>query len=418
MSGTRMTSRSRSLLLAFALLGLGASAASSYVHYQLLTQPTYTSFCDMSATISCTQAYRSQYGSFAGVPVAILGVIFFAVALIMTAFAPKPRVVPAGKKVRAAEAAGVSGENVPAYIFALSTIGLAFTIYLAWASFFQLRSLCVLCVLTYVAVAGLFIISGGATSFPMTTLPKRAIGDASALAKSPVALLITILLVGGAVTAIAAFPREGSAAAAAEQESSRPFVPLTDGQRQEFEKWYDVQPVVDVPIEKDKAKVLVVKFNDYQCPPCRQTYFEYKNLLAKYVASGDVKFVLKHFPLEIECNPGGGAHQAACEAAAAVLMAEKKGSGPQLEQWLFLNQGPPQLTPDQVRRAAAEIGGVTDFDAQYATVLNQVKADAALGSLLGTKSTPTFFINGRRIAGGLPPAAFEAAIELELKRSR
>jgi protein-disulfide isomerase/uncharacterized membrane protein len=413
-----MTSRSRLLLLAFAVLGLGASTASSYVHYQLLTRPGYTSFCDMSATVSCTQAYLSQYGSFAGVPVAILGVIFFTCVLIMTAFAPKPRLVPAGKKVRAAEAASVSGENVPAYIFAMSTIGLAFTLYLAWASFFQLRAVCVLCALTYAAVVGLFIVSGGATSFPMTTLPKRALGDASVLAKSPAALLITILLVGGAVTAIAAFPNDTSASGSASQDTAPTYPPLTDGQRQQFEQWYNVQPVVDVPIEKDNAKVLIVKFNDFQCPPCRQTYTEYKGILAKYTATGDVKYVLKHFPLEIECNPGGGAHPAACEAAAAFLMAEKRGSAAQLEQWLFMNQGPPQLTPDQVRRAAAEIGGITDFDAQYANVLNQVKADAALGSLLGAKSTPTFFINGRRIAGGLPPAAFEAAIELELKRSR
>ena len=48
------------LLLVFALLGLGASVASSYVHYQMLADPTYTSFCDVSATVSCTQAYLSR----------------------------------------------------------------------------------------------------------------------------------------------------------------------------------------------------------------------------------------------------------------------------------------------------------------------------------------------------------------------
>jgi len=62
------------------------------------------------------------------------------------------------------------------------------------------------------------------------------------------------------------------------------------------------------------------------------------------------------------------------------------------------------------------VGGITDFDAQYPATLTDVKADAALGTRLGVKSTPTFFINGRRIAGGLPAAALEAAIELELKR--
>ena len=177
-----------------------------------------------------------------------------------------------------------------------------------------------------------------------------------------------------------------------------------------------MQPVVDVPIDKGAAKVLIVKFNDYQCPPCRQTYNEYKGILAKYAPTGTVKYVVKHFPLELECNTLNAGHEAACEAAAAVLMAEKKGTADKLEAWLFANQGPPHLAPNQVRKAAADVAGITDYDAQYQGVLTQVKADAALGAQLGVKSTPTFFINGRRIPGGLPAAGFEAAIELELKR--
>ena len=62
----------------------------------MLTDPTYTSFCDVSATVSCTQAYLSRYGSFMGVPVAILGVIFFTVVGLMVALAPKPRLTPGG----------------------------------------------------------------------------------------------------------------------------------------------------------------------------------------------------------------------------------------------------------------------------------------------------------------------------------
>ena len=171
-----------------------------------------------------------------------------------------------------------------------------------------------------------------------------------------------------------------------------------------------------MPIDKGAARVLVVKFNDYQCPPCRQTYMEYKGILSKYTGNGTVKYVVRHFPLELECNTVNAGHDAACEAAAAFMMATKKGTAEKLETWLFANQGPPHLTPSQVRKAAVDIGGITDFDAQYPVVLNEVKAEAALGAWLGVKSTPTFFINGRRIAGGMPPAAFEAAIELELRR--
>jgi uncharacterized membrane protein len=51
-----MTSLSRKLLLAFAALGLGASSMSTYVHYRLLTDPSYTSVCDVNPALSCSQA--------------------------------------------------------------------------------------------------------------------------------------------------------------------------------------------------------------------------------------------------------------------------------------------------------------------------------------------------------------------------
>ena len=44
---------------------------SSYVHYKLLTDASYTSACDVSTTVNCTQAYLSRYGSLWGVPVAL-----------------------------------------------------------------------------------------------------------------------------------------------------------------------------------------------------------------------------------------------------------------------------------------------------------------------------------------------------------
>src|SRR5215210_8152221 len=85
-----MSSKSRTLLVAFAVLGFGASTVSTYVHYKLVTEQHYSSFCDVSATVSCTEAYLSRYGSFMGVPVAVLGVIFFATILLLAAMVGRP----------------------------------------------------------------------------------------------------------------------------------------------------------------------------------------------------------------------------------------------------------------------------------------------------------------------------------------
>ncbi len=188
------------MLLAFAALGLGASAWSSYVHYSLLTRPGFTSFCDVNDTVSCTQAYLSQYGSFWGIPVALAGVLFFTIVLLMAGLGAR-RTVQAR-------------ENVPAYIFAFSTVGLAFVLYLAWASFFKLNALCLLCAVTYVSVIGIFVVSGAGTSFPMTTLPGRASRDLLALLKSPAALALALAAGVGFVWLVNVFPPEAHASAA------------------------------------------------------------------------------------------------------------------------------------------------------------------------------------------------------------
>ena len=397
-----MTSKQRALLLASAALGLGASSTSSYVHYKLLTEPSYSSVCDVNATVNCAQAYLSQYGSFMGVPVAVGGVMFFATVLALVAAGGRT-----GSPVR---------ESVPGYVFALSTIGLAFVLYLAWAAYFVLKTFCIFCALTYVAVIALFVVSGAATTYPMTTLPRRATRDARALFSSPVSLVVLLLLVGGAGSLLAFFPREGASRPTAQAT----FPPLTDQQRTAVEQWWDVQPKKDVPIPADGAKVLIVKFSDFQCPGCRTTHDAYKPIFDKWVATGQVRYVLKHFPLEPECNPGGAAggnHFASCEASAAVVMASRKGQAQAdaMTDWLFEHQ--PTLSPSVVRQGARDVAGIEDFDQRYAAALQEVKADATLGTLLEVKSTPTFFINGRSL-GGVQPQAMDALIELELKRAK
>lgn len=393
-----MTTLSRKLLLAFAALGLAAASWSSVVHYRLLTDPGYTSFCDVNATVSCAQAYLSPYGSFLGVPVAIAGVFFFLLILLLVALGGREK-----STVR---------DSAPAYVFALSTIGLAFALYLAWASYIQLKTFCMLCAATYVAVVALFIISGGATTFPMTTLPRRAPRDLRNLFSSPIALILALLYIVGAGSVIAYFPSEPPPAQAA-----APMAALTDQQRADLVKWWDLQPRVDLSVPADGAKVVVMGFSDFQCPHCRSAHETYRGLTAKYAGNSQVRFVNKHFPLEGECNPHApnGNHMAACESAAAVVLARQTGKAGAMEDWLYEHQ--TTLTPSGVREAAKDVGGIADFNGGYAKALEEVKADARLGGLLGVTSTPTFFLDGRKLPAGIvPPEYIDALVTLELQR--
>lgn len=400
-----MTSATRRWLLAFALLGLGASATSAYVHYRLLSEAGYLSFCDVSSTVNCTQAYLSRFGSFRGIPVALFGVAWFGVATLLT--------VASDRGSRAFR------ESVPAYLFAASTLALAASLYLAYVSWFVLQAVCLLCLATYVAVVGLFALSGGATSIPMTSIPRRAFSDLQSLAKSPLAMAVSMSFLLATGLAAAMFPREAEPASSATDGVPTAAVQaVSEDTRSEFERWYEAQPRVEVPVPRGDEKVLVVKFNDYQCPPCRQTYLDYKGIFAKYEAQfpGQVRYVMKDYPLDPECNVNApnGVHVASCEAAVAVRLARVRGEGERLEEHIFANQA--TLTPDWVRQAAAE-RGVQDFGEQYARTLELVKQDIALGKALGVTSTPTFFINGVKIPGGLQIPFFDAAIAYELEKS-
>lgn len=387
-----------------ALVGLVASVTAAYVHYRLLFDPTYRSFCDVSSRISCTEVYMSRYSTYRGVPVAIFGALWFVVATLLSVGGMRAR-----ESVR---------ESIPGYLFVGSTLALAVILYLGYASFVILKTVCILCLTTYAAVIGLFLVSGAATSYPMTTLPRRAVRDAGVLVASPLALTLVILFFAGAVTTVAFFPHE-SAMADASAAAPAPE-PLSQDRQSEFERYFQAQPRVPLMVPNEGAKVLIVKFNDFQCPACGQSYIQYKPILAKFESEkpGQVKMVFKDYPLNPNCNANVTVmvHPSACDAAVAVRLAGEHRKAEALEDYLYTHQ--PEMTPPMVRQAARDIAQVTDWDAKYQQTLALVKGETGLGQQLGIKSTPTFFINGVKIEGMLPPQYFQQAIEYELAHAK
>ncbi|MDR1990089.1 MAG: thioredoxin domain-containing protein [Acidobacteriaceae bacterium] len=403
-----MSKNAARIALVASIVGLSASVAAAWVHYHILADPAYTSFCDVNATVNCSNLYSSQYGTFSGVPVAIFGAIWFAWAALLSIAATSAR-------------QGVS-ESVPGYLFAGSTIALAAVLYLGYASLFLMKQVCPLCVITYAAVITLFLISGAVTSVPMASLPRRAAYDLKVLFSTPIALILALVWIGGSATTLAFFPRPVTLAEAAATAAAAPAAaPASAAQgRSELERFMATQPRVPLVVASEGAKVLIVKFNDFQCPACSQSYLAYKPILAKYAASnpGAVKLVLKDYPLSMRCNPTMQTelHSAACEAAVAVRLAREHNRGDQMEEWLYTHQS--EMTPVKVKEMAREVGLVTDFDARYEATIALVKGDISLGQSLKVSSTPTFYINGVKIEGAWQPQFFDQAIAYELQHAQ
>ena len=175
------------------LLGLAASSTSTWVHYRLLNDPAYASFCDVSSTLSCTSAYTSAYGSVAGLPVAVVGVLFFSSVLLVLG-------LTAGSPASRAHAA--------TYVLVMSATAFVPIIYLGYASLVVLKTLCLLCAATYVAVVGLFVSAVTATRISMSALPERLAADVRRLLSSPAAVMSLVAFLAAAVTLVWSFPAE------------------------------------------------------------------------------------------------------------------------------------------------------------------------------------------------------------------
>jgi uncharacterized membrane protein/protein-disulfide isomerase len=401
-----------------AIAGLAAAAVSTYVHAQMVSDPAHVSFCDINARVSCTQVYQSRYGSVAGIPVALGGLVWFAgVLLLVLANASGPV---------------ASRDHVDGYLLVWSTIGLAVAMYMAYASFFVLQTVCLLCLVVYVAVVGIFVLAGSASATPVTRLPAASAADLGRLARSPVGLVLVLAYAAAAAGGSAWFVRADRApvlAATAAAESGEPgAAPATPaGQQSEFERFWEAQPRMDFTLPastpRPDAAVTVVKFNDYQCPACANTERIYAPIFAKYASShpGAVAQVTLDFPLDPECNDEtpNGQHDSACEAAVAVRLAAAVSpeAREQMAEWLYANQD--ALERDAIVEALGNIAGVdaARFDARYAAEIEQVRLDIATGAELPVEATPTYVINGVLLRGGLAPQYFDAALAYELARA-
>jgi protein-disulfide isomerase/uncharacterized membrane protein len=402
-----MTAKARTWILGLALLGLGLASYSSWVHYKLLTDASYTSPCDLSAKLSCSTVYMSRFGSVAGVPVALGGVFWFGLVALIAGFA-KP-----GK-----ESAAAGG-----YIFGLATIGLAVILYLGYASFFILKTGCVLCIGTYVAVIGIFVIAGATGSVSMTRLPLQLFSDLRAILTRPTTMLAGVVFVAGTASLVAFFPKEGVPPPPPPQAAKGGEVPADI--KEKFTAAWNALPKVDLGIPPAGAKVVVVKFNDYECPMCRTVQEWYKPVFEKFerLQPGSVKFVVKDWPWDTSCNFNAGrtisGHEASCFASAAARMAKDRNKFPEMEAWLFGNQGTTQQKVREAAKAILNIN-VADFDREYAKKLPEIRRDVSDGGALKIVGTPTFFINGIRIpneSGTLPPEYFELALQIEMKKA-
>ncbi len=125
-------------LLPLAFIGMGISAYLSFVHFNGV--PLY---CEGSG--GCHTVQSSEYATFLGVPVALLGFILYA-AIFATS-------------VVAVRGAGWAAEVAPFLVFGLALSGVLYSAYLTWLELYRIHAICAWCVASACLLAGLFVIA-------------------------------------------------------------------------------------------------------------------------------------------------------------------------------------------------------------------------------------------------------------------
>jgi protein-disulfide isomerase len=268
----------------------------------------------------------------------------------------------------------------------------------------------------YVSVVAIFLVSATAAG-SLAALPAGLGRDLGRVRRSSTGATLAVAWLVASIALVVFFPRDKVVSAAGDSSiaASAPLETLTPEQLTEWHKWLDAQPRAPEVAPSGPVKVLVVKFNDFECPACRQMWAEYRGVVAKWEASHptDVQFQNRDFPLESECG-FGGMHPYACEAAVAVRLAATKNRGQQMGDWFFEHQD--SMDRNMIKDGLKQVAQITDFEEQYQKMLPAVRADAQLGQKLGVQGTPTFFINGIKLPS-LRPAYFDAAIAHELQKA-
>jgi protein-disulfide isomerase len=165
----------------------------------------------------------------------------------------------------------------------------------------------------------------------------------------------------------------------------------------------------------ENAPVVVVEYADFQCPYCGQFATEPEQQLeAEYVETGQVRFVYRNFAFIGEES---------IWAAVAAECANAQGRFWDYHDKLFAEQNGENegaFNRDRLKQFAAELElDSAEFDPCLDTqeYREKIQAESDEARQVGINSTPTLFVNGRKIEGGNDYRVLKAAIESALNQT-
>jgi protein-disulfide isomerase len=145
--------------------------------------------------------------------------------------------------------------------------------------------------------------------------------------------------------------------------------------------------------------VVIVDFNDYQCPYCKRTHQAMKSVVA---ADGKVKTIYKDLPILGEASK---------VAAVAALASVKQGKHTAFHNALMEFSG--KLDRDKILDIASSVGidrAQLEKDMEDPKLKRTIERNLELASALGIRGTPAFVIGKQFVPGAVDASALKQLI--------
>ncbi len=301
----------------------------------------------------------------------------------------------------------------------LAVFGMTIDIYLAFIMIFKIKAVCWICVATYIINFSIIIILlKQVRREPKPTVSLKAIfpgiKDAQDSDLYYRNVIKGILMGGILLTALVVL--SGSRLLSntlTENDRGRLANIIKILSRQKP----NIMEVKDRPfIGTDDSKLTVVEFSDFLCPYCAKAS-KYLKLAASGVQD-TARFVFRHYPLDKSCNRrlSSNVHPGACLLAEGSVCAYEQNKFWDYHDIAFKTKGKIS------RSVVMDIASSMDLDLNtFESCLNSgrglkvVNEDIRAAAKAGVNSTPTLFINGRKLRGVPKPWMLDEILQYSEK---
>jgi len=173
--------------------------------------------------------------------------------------------------------------------------------------------------------------------------------------------------------------------------------------------------LTDLALGPPDAKVVVIEFASMTCGHCanfhKNVWPEFKK---KYVDTGKVRFIFREFPLD---NLAAGASMLARCAGGDKTFPLIEALFEKQAEWAFGTGNPVPKLFELAKQAGFTQESFDKCLTDQKLLDNITNGRKRASDVYGVSSTPTFFINGKRLAGGPTMASFDKMIEPLLAKS-